>query len=615
MTDEHRDVAAELEAWAAATDPAADPITAAEVRDAELPSVALPRGRSRLAKVAAVAAAIVVVGGGIVILGQGGDDADERTTTAGAEDEPRLQVVVVTEPSRVMGRPPPRVEAFALRPVCPEGGRCRYQQPVAAGPLEPGVMLAVDAAVAPGTYWFERILQECPDEGCGPPTPDGVLAGLDMQVGCRAEVTMGATDRRVVVRLDADAPSCTVDEREPPALTVPAAWSVRPALPWSCGAAAWDVNGQVAGSDPQGALATLGCLREAIADGRPVETRIAELQAGDGLTRSWLRVLPGPDPDRPLEVIRDMGLEGVTRWAVQRCEDVDVETSEDGQYVAARPSGCEEEEPLSLDLPSFDEPPPAPPATPSPAPSTQAQDDATELPSTTAGDPPAPGTIDVVLDGTDLPVGDGTKTWTWSVHLGDEEVSVATGTLAGAQEGGSGAPIALVADDLVVPDGTAWIGLQVDDGTGGGNLCLGGDRIDDDPGARIVVFHQADRACTPEWTTGIPPLTVPPAWSLREPATQCLDLPADARWNQCLVDADLAGTAVAEWTQPAVTMTTTYRVVRGVVTRVDRFVGPEGTSWTESTCDRFEIGQNDDGSPAIGLRDCGRGSQPMPYDA
>jgi hypothetical protein len=559
-----------LRAWADATDPATDPITTDDVTTASasrgVRSGVHPTepsgfgGRRWLAAAAAVLAVLAV--GAALVLAVGSDDEPDVLTRSGPRTGARTQVVVAGEILDALWWQ--TAHRVVLRGPCPDEA-CDGAPLVVGRALEAGTSLAVDQPLAPGRWLVGVETYRCgsEDEDCGPPTADGMPSDPVEGLTCGVPFDVGAEPSRVVLDVRAgpdDAPICSaarVDPESGPDLTVPPAWSVRPALPWSCGAATHRINGMVPGPDPEGALATLACFRQAIATGSPVEIPAMELGAADSAVRGRWRVLPEPVDGHHVEVLRNDG----GWWSRQMCDDVEVETTDvlvdpgPSLHVGAVPVGCGDEEQLPLDLPPLDGPAPPAPA----------------------------GTIDVVLDGSDLPSATPPTTWTWSIHLGDEEVAVATGTVTGdSAEGYPSPPVALVADDLVVPDGTEWVGLRIDDGAGTEDLCLTGAPPED--GGRVAVVRIATRTCTPAWVDAVPALTVPPTWSLRSPVTACTDLAPDARWGQCLTDIFLAGEGVAEHAEQDAGVLTTYRVEDGGLTVVRRVIAPDAVTWTTQPC-------------------------------
>lgn len=600
MTDD--ELTRGLRAWADATDPATDPIKPDDVTTASasrgVPSGARPTEPaafgSRRWLAAAAAVLVVLAVGAAVVLAVGSDDEPDVLTRSGPRTGTRTQVVVDGEDLDALWWQ--TAHRVVLHGPCPDEA-CGGAPAVVARALEAGTSLAVDQALAPGRWLVGVETYRCggEDRDCGPPTADGTPSDPVEGLACGVPFDVGSEPSRVVLEVRAgpdDAPRCSearVDPDPLPDLTVPPAWSVRSALPWTCGAATHQINGMVPGPDPEGALDTLACFRDAIATGTPVEIPAMELGAADSAVRGRWRVLPEAVDGHLVEVLRNDG----GWWSRQRCDDVEVEPADvlvdpgPSLHVGAVPVGCGDEEQLPLDLPPLDGP--APPA---PAPPTSMGPTSTSPPTTTPSspttaaapsDPPPAGTVDVVLDGTDLPSATPPTTWTWSIHLGDEEAAVATGTVTGdSAEGYPSPPIALLADDLVVPDGTEWVGLRIDDGAGTENLCL----ADAPPegGGRVAVVRIATRTCTPAWVDAVPALTVPPTWSRRSPAAACTDLAPDARWGQCFADLAIAGEGVAERSDQRAGVLTTYRVEDGALTVVRRVIAPDAVTWTTQAC-------------------------------
>lgn len=583
MTDDRadRDLDAELEAWAAATDPTADPITSDEARDPARAAVVAPPGGRRWLTAAAVLVLVAIAAAVAVALVRDDPGADEVATsgTDPVEDGARTQVVVDApdiDPSwwtvahRVVLRDP--------------NGR----DDVLARPLVPGTSLVVDQVLAPGRWHLLIQRFDCTDvaTSCGAPSLDGTPAAAVEPTQCAVPLDVGTTGSRIVVGYGTGADgglACGRPTDRGVDLTVPPAWTLRPELPWSCGAASHDINGMLSSSDPQAARATLGCFEDALDAGTPVEIPVAELQAGDGITRSWWRVLPEPVDGHRIEAIRDQGLEGTAGWARVRCDDIVVEhsnvdtTTPDGgivgyDHVGARLTGCDAEEPLPLDVPLLDPPPP----------------------STTTTTTTLPGgvVVDVVIDSTLVPRGPEPITWSWSLYLGDDETLGAEGPTAAAAATGAvlgdhgGPPVALVADDLPVPADAEWVGVEVDGPEELAQFCIAGLPPADGPDGSVLVVRIAPRDCTPDWTDTLPALTVPPTWSLRTPPEVTCVVPdggtaEDA--GRCLGEAQ-GGDRTAEWW-------TTDGEGRPLVWRVEGIrdidlvhPGVDGGAWTIEQC-------------------------------
>ncbi len=581
MTDRtERDLTAALEAWATATDPGTDPVTPDDVRSRPRHGGEARPARHRRWVVAAVALVVLGLAAAMAAIVTGPDDGQVTTGPADEDGGPGTRTQVVIEAPDI----DPSWWNVAYRVVLrdPDG-----RDDVLAGPLVPGTSLVVDRPLAPGRWTLLVQRFDCTTgasgaESCGAPGLDGTPTAAVERVQCALPLDVGATESRVLVGYGTTADgglACGFPTDRGVELTVPPAWTLRDELPWSCGAASFDVNGMARSSDPQAALATLRCIEDAVATGTPVEVPVAEPQPGDGLTRSWWRVLPEPVDGHRIEAIRDQGLEGTAGWARVRCDGIDIEhgnidtTTPDGgitgyDHGGARLTGCGAEEPLPLDVPLLDPPPPPP--------------------STTTTTRPGSRPVDVVLDGTDLPFGAEPARWRWTLHLGDEDTSVATGTVLGA-DADADRPVAMIADDLAVPSGTDWVGVRIDgpgDRGGVGNLCLAGPPPPDQPDARVLVVRLAASDCTAEWVDAVPSLTVPPGWSLRTPPdAECVvpDGGTAEDAGHCLARAQ-ADDRTAEWW-------TTDDEGRPLVWRVNGLrdvdlvhPGVDGADWTVEQC-------------------------------
>jgi len=250
VTDD--DLTRDLVAWAAATDPAADPITVSDVADADggVGPVAAPRTHRPRRRLAAAAAVLVIVGLGAAVAVTRDDDgsADVTTDDGSGATGPRTQIVVAAPDldtswwqtaHRVVLRGP-CVDAVE---ICTDGGDATV-----ARPLEPGTSLVADQVLDPGTYLLRVERYDCTDDdGCGAPSLDGRPAADVEPVWCDVPLDVGTGASRILVDVgpgDGGPPTCAAAPTDDaPELTVAPDWSLRPELPWSCGAATNDVNG------------------------------------------------------------------------------------------------------------------------------------------------------------------------------------------------------------------------------------------------------------------------------------------------------------------------------------------------------------------------------------
>ncbi|HEX7131665.1 MAG TPA: hypothetical protein VF228_03785 [Iamia sp.] len=433
---------------------------------------------------------------------------------------PRTQIVV--DAPRAGGAWWDGAQRFALRDP---GGRIAV-----AGPLERGTSLVVDTPLDPGVWQLDVVTYACSTDGtCGPPQRDGTPADTPPAGSCSAPLVVVRTDARylVEVRSEGDAAiTCTgAPTEEEPELTVPPEWTLRDPRPWGCGSAAWDINTDVGPADREAALDTLDCFQAAVVDGRPVEMPVQETLPADGTSRALWR-FDNPAP-RPIEVLREGAGISPRRWFRTGCRDLVVDAAEDSTIVGARLTGCAPGRAMALDLPAL--------------PSGEAAPSATEA-----------RPLAVVIDAPDLDTD--AALHRWELHVDGREVA--------------GQPIeigtALVADVLVLPGSEVSLGWtrypcpercsgidgdgRAADGAGGdGTFCVGDVR--DDP---VVVVHLAGERCTITGRDEVPPLTVPPEWSLRSTATEVCTGGVDrdrVAIEDCVAE-EVADDRVVEWIEP-----------------------------------------------------------------
>jgi len=516
-----------LRRWARATDPAADPLTGEEVRDAAGTRSGPDRPRAWLAA-AAVVAALALAGGALWATTRSGDDPGRVTTATDPQPSPPVpagelvatQVVVVAPDLGLEGTV---LHQVGLEPDCgaDPGDGCGEHLPSAtARPLPVGTSLAWAEPLPVGSSWLLSYARwECPplpDEAplgaspgsrrggaCGRITPEGRPDGDGdgradqdpfLLADCGITFTVGPRPGRVVLRITVDGegePTCALAPGDPPPLTVPPAFTLRDELPWSCGTGAWDVGWFAGPSDPDAAEAAMACLVEAAQQRTAAELPTAELQANDAVRRAWWRVARGAE-GTTVDIVRGpAGPEGP--WSVQRCTGVE------RPFEQLQGTGCQREVPMSLDLPPLDAPSPALPTDPDPG-----------------GEP-----FDLVVEAGDLPSGEEGSAHRVAVVV-DGQV-VASGQVASFQS-------TLVARDVDGPLSKVELHWERYDCPGScppvdadgvpfpmpapDHTCTA--TVEDlAPGGTVVLTLDGD-GCRATATAPPPPLTVPPAWSLRE---------------------------------------------------------------------------------------------------
>lgn len=573
----------DLESWAMATDPAIDPITAVEVQATDqrvLPSA--PPRRRWLAAAAVWLSLAGLAAATIAVVTSSGTEDQQVATGDDASGGARTQVVIEAPDLDPAGRDV--AHRIVLRD--PTG------RDVLARPLEPGTSLVVDQVLTSGRWHLLIQRFDCTSEAedCGATGLDGLPEASPSPAQCALPFDVDTTEERVVVGFTS-APgtieACGFPTDPQPVLTVAPAWSLRSELPWSCGAATRDINGQAGGADPQGALATLDCFTEAIEDGTPVEIPVAEPQSGDGLTRSWWRVLPEPVDGHRVEALRNHGPDGAPTWAVIRCDGVTVETSdvdsttpEGGitgyQHVGARLTGCGEEVTLPLELPALDL--------------------ATMATTTTPTTTPGSRSVDVVLDLEPSAEVEPAVEW-WVLT---ERAEGAEAEVVATDEVDAGGPrqVALVAEGLVVSPGhhlqftrarmkcnatCPELPLDASDLDGLLTTCSVDVPTDGDV---VVVTTTAGQECDADPVADVPVLTVPPEWSLRAaPAVRCRipegGTAEDA--GECLLAAQSDGRTAEWWTTDEDGAPLIWRV--NAARDVDLVhPGVGGETWTREPC-------------------------------
>lgn len=528
MTDEIDDA---LRRWARATDPAGNPLTGAEVRDAEAVPVALEAGPRAWLAAAAVVVVLALAGGTLWAATRDGDDPGRVTTATDPEPGPgptvaageavATQVVVDAPALDLEGT---AIHQVGLEPDCggDAGDGCGDHLPSAtARPLRTGTSLAWSEPLPADSPWLLSYARwECPPlpgdaplgaspsaragtGACGRITPEGQPdgdgdgsgdPGPGLLAHCAATFTVGHRPTRVVLRVTVDGegePACTVVAGDPPPLTIPPAFTLRDPRPWSCGTGAWDAGWFVGPSDPDASEAALACLEEAAVEGLPTELPTTELQPNDAVRPAWWRVTPGPG-GTTVDVIRGSSFpEGP--WTAQRCTGVE------RPLEHLQGTGCLREVAMSLDLPPLDAPAPDLPTDPDPD-----------------GEP-----FDVVVEAGDLPSGEEGSIHRVAVVVGAEVVA-----------GGQVTPFqsTLIAQDVDGPVAAMELRWERYDCPGTcppvdadgypfplpapDHTCTA--RVEGGRGLTVVLALDGD-ACRARTATSPPPLTVPPAWSLREP--------------------------------------------------------------------------------------------------
>ena len=583
------DLTRALEGWAAATDPAADPITVDEVVAAAPAAIRAPRTRRWLAPAAAVLALAGIAAAVAVAVTRPDDRTPHVVTSGGDEDapsEPRTQVIVIAD---LDDGDASRTHRFTIEPRCADRAACIPQEPLVAGPLHPGTSLVAHRPLPPGTWMFRYESDDCGDV-CGPLDETGAMAaGGDHPLACFVDLP---TERRIVIRVSDpadDLGTCAIDTSEAvPGLTVPPAWSVRDPLPWSCGTGAWDAGRPTGPSDPAASRVAMDCFIDAFEAGTPAElpTSAGTVGPTDEPRESWWRIgTEGPDR-RGIEVLSEQGGRGQP-WSRTWCRTI-------GEQVFVLVD-CTEEEPLPLDLPPLDEaddPSPTTATTATPGPATTAPP-----PDTT---PAGPGAVDLVVDAGELPMWiEGVeRRWVLSAPGGAVlgEGLVEEPGSPPESEGGGQADVSLVARGLPVPAGKALLlTLEEYDCFSGGcspprALPHSGDEVQDVPPAntcatevppidqaRVIVLTLRGETCTADVADAVPTLTVPTAWTLRPPADEvCAGYPdepedfdlGDIQRSRatCVLDAVAAGVPAVEMPGFGDDGDATLRVEDGAVT-------------------------------------------------
>ncbi|HEX7134884.1 MAG TPA: hypothetical protein VF228_20085 [Iamia sp.] len=544
MNDDDDDLTRALEAWAAATDPAADPIRPADVTGAiEDPTVGVPTGRSRrLLAVAAAVLAVVGIGAAVVVTRDDGrpdvvtDDGGTSTTATRPEAVAMpLQVVLVNEvgPETTLN-----VRTFACDPGSPCAGRFVPAQ-------EPGTTSLVYDGTQTDALPLEPAVTAVPCQG-GACRQGGVVPTIPLPSCTTDPVPLDEPTRAVLtVTPDGEGIACALEiVDELPALTVPPAFSTRDVpLDPPCGSEAFDAGELPGPADPMGAAAAFGCLEDAVGGGETVELVTTEGHANDSVSLSWWRVLAEPVEGHPIEVFRYPGLT-LDGWVRTLCDGFTIPGY--GSEVGT-PYPCTEEDPVSL------APPPL-------------------------ADGPSAETVDVVLDVDELSLFAEGGARRWSISVAGSEEGLGPLTETGGPPGRSRPDVQLVGDDISLRDGEGlWVSVEDYDcmystacrGDGTGPV-PGAESVDsctaeapaDRTGSVLLVTVRGE-SCDAEWVATLPALTVPPAWSTRPTSDRCGDATWDT-WRTCLEEALDAGQR-AEWTENGDGSRITFLVDSGVV--------------------------------------------------
>lgn len=578
MSDD--EISAALRRWAEATDPGADPLDPVALRSAPagVPIGGAGRGRRSRWLLAAAAVVVVAVGAGAVwAVAQ--DDADPGRVTTATDPEvtpprgpARADLQVVVEATGV-------ATELALPSVTLVGAADGPADATKALVEGTSLMWAEDVPV--GSTWdLQYASYPCPEPGCLPAGPDGVPAPRPQPVTCAARFTVSAPAVRVLVRITGaapDQPTCTASPTdEAPVLTVPPAFTLREPLPWTCGTGARVRSGFPAAGEQGAAVEAWRCALDAAERGDAVELPATDVLANDEVRPTWWRVAA----DGGVEVIRRLAAPD-GGWSRRRCERLArITPAPPAGQVDVAAIGCGDGEVLPLDLPPL---PTAPPTT-------------------------ADG-VALVVVADDIPFGREGTIHRWVLDAGPVQLS-------GAVEGSRGrAETTLVATGI---DPTSLAGAtlrweQYDCSGTCPTVGPDGAPVDDAepletcdapvPAAadRVVVLRLTGTACAAEVADAVPALTVPPAWTLREPAPATCGTDWQA-WiaeegveggfgamrvaRTCLLDVFRSGgraeLASAEGDDGTV-REVIWRVVDGEVVTVRPPLAP-GEPWTQQTC-------------------------------
>ena len=358
-------VTEQLRGLGAATDPSGDPVRPDEVRGGVVrsggdrdPGRSDGPGRRWVVALSSAAAALVILTAVLALTRNRGDDSAADRVVVGSTSTSATSAPPSVVRLRLV------VSAKGFLPVGEEGGvqQISISGPsgtVASGDLSDGDrgdgaaadmephriehnVLVVDRDVAPGDYTFRWRAVACQPSGCDGSEPQIDESTTQAMAGCEVTVAVRKTGWQTVVidaALDAE-PTCGVDLGEPPTLTVPPAWSLRPTHPARCGTdSVGSLSMPLYPGAPDPTRAPRTCLATAAAAGQPTE-----LQTWDPLTGGTGRpmVLRVAGADRPVQVVRPG--DGADPWTEQTCRAV---TALDA-YPWIRLDGCGAERTMPL---------------------------------------------------------------------------------------------------------------------------------------------------------------------------------------------------------------------------------------------------------------------------
>ncbi|HMJ76827.1 MAG TPA: hypothetical protein VK507_12690 [Iamia sp.] len=566
MSDDD-DLTRDLEAWAAATDPAADPITEIEVAGADASPVAARRPVRRW--LAGAAALLVVLALAVTVVTARDDGTDvvadvDRPTLEPADPTPDgtipVQVVAVSDPG------PDVVLTWSAQP-CPARASCIGLP----GPDAGATTLILDGAMDEGTVLQPHVTaRRCDGLACAVEDTSGAIVA-----SCATEPLAldGPTQAVLTIAAAGGTITCSLEEVDDlPALSVPPAFSTRTRSPMTgCGTGAYHAGGG-GPARPAAATASFRCLADAVGSDELTELMTSEAHPDGAVSFSWWRALPEPVDGLPVEVFRQGG-HTMPGWTRLRCADVEVDGDGGAELV-----GCTDEESLSYE--------------PLPLPAGATADE--------EGDDTG---VAIVLDLADLPrYPEGPQLFRWDLITNGNRVQSGQMDEAG---------VLLVADGLDLGRGArvTWspyvCPMQCPVAGAGGRPFVGIEPVEGFTASPptceeelprltdgdVVVLRVRGEACTVEVADEVPVLTAPPAWTLRPPTDVRCAIPDGGTAEEagsCLGEARGAGLTAEWWTydeegEPLVWRIGGMRVVDLVRPRTD------GGPWTVQHCLGFGL--------------------------
>ncbi|HMJ76830.1 MAG TPA: hypothetical protein VK507_12705, partial [Iamia sp.] len=334
-------MAAALQRWAAATDPATDLVGGPTIRAGATGRVRWTSHRTLLVAAAVLGALLVAS----AVWAVGGDDPDTVITDPSPTEEDGVRLDVVVDTGGVDLQLPNADRAVRLEPVCDRSGPCPDAPADLPQPVELGVSLVWSGRVPAGSSWDVVVDSwtcdgHCPVEADGTPPPDDQREPRP----CRDRIVVDGPTVAVlgITTAAPDTLSCGATVDGPmPKLTVPPSFTLRERYPWSCGVGAVRPGDAVAQTpeDEQADIDARACLADIVDQGGTAELPVQEIGAADGLERSWWRT----SPDEGLVVVRAAEYPGGGRWYTEDC----AELVED-RLGRAHPDGCGD--PRELDV-------------------------------------------------------------------------------------------------------------------------------------------------------------------------------------------------------------------------------------------------------------------------